>query len=158
MKKLIATLLILLMPSCLVSCGDPATTIFNAEKYSKVSAETLVSELGEPDTKDPYPLNGYQLTLYAYNTDSAYIEFILKNDEVVRIHYFSNDPISFSSDDDLYSIFGITPGGNISQTKDTGTVVEYQSINNKVGGLTIQDITDGSFKTAYITFNWKYFG
>lgn len=157
MKKKITLLLILVMLGCLSSCDDPATTIFDAEKYSKVSAEKLIADLGKPDTEDSYPLNGYQLTLYTYNTESAYIEFILKDAEVVRIHYFSNDSISFSNEEDLYSIFGITPGDNISQTKDTGTVIEYQSINNKVGGLTIQDISDGSFKTAYITFNWKYF-
>ena len=142
----------------LVSNINPVDQVFDAEKYCDMSVTALKKDLGSPDSTDAYTNKGYRLNIYTYQTDDATIEFIIHGDEIVRVHYLSNDPVNFNGvKSGLFSAFGIEPGDSVRSTIDNNVTLEFQSVNSKIGGITAYSIEDGASKMIYITYNWNYF-
>lgn len=135
--------------------------IFDAPTFSRISTDALIKNMGEADSVEKYSSKtskgNFDMKIYSYKEDNSSIEFLVCEDAVVRIHYFPNESIIYKNETEMFGMFGITPGKNINKTADTGTVLRFQSVSDKVGGFDAYDINDKSFGYAYITYNWNYF-
>ena len=135
--------------------------VFDAPSFSRISTDALIQKMGEADSVEDYASKtskgNFAMKIYSYKQDNSSVEFIVCEDAVVRIHYFPNEPMTYKNETEMFGMFGISPGNNIKKTADTGTVLRFQSVSDKVGGFDAYDINNKSFGYAYITYNWNYF-
>lgn len=139
-------------------------SIFNASQYSRITTDELVSLLGEPKNKEDWSnetsKGTFQMTLYDYDIDNAYVEFITYEDSVVKVRWFSNEPVEIKDDfDNVFKMFNISIGENARKTADTGTTYKFSPVSDKVAKFEVYnfDADAHTFDTIYITYNLNYF-
>ena len=141
------------------------TMIFDSSKFSRISTETLIEELGEAkrieDWTNSTSKGEFAMQIYSYDFDDYIAEFILYENTVVKVRLFANSKwqIEGSSFDNIFAMFGVTPDENARKTFDNGYTYKFSSVSNKVARIEFYnyDKKDKSFDTVYITYNSNYF-
>lgn len=139
--------------------------ILDCSKFSRISADELKKELGEPKNIEDWnnqTSNGeFQMQIFTYDFEDYYGEFILYEDTVVKLHLFSNSEwkIEGSKFDNVFTMFGIVPGENARKTVETGVTYKFSPVSDKVAQLEIYnyDKENRTFDTVYVTYNLNYF-
>lgn len=141
------------------------SVILDCSKFSRISADELKNELGEPKSVDDWKnttSNGeFQMQSFTYDFEGYYGEFILYEDKVVKLHLFSDSEwkIEGSKFDNIFTMFGIVPGENARKTVDTGVTYKFSPVSDKVAQVEIYnyDKDNRTFDTVYVTYNLNYF-
>lgn len=144
---------------------EQISVVLDCSKFSRISTDELKNELGEPDKRGDWSsitTNGeYAMELYTYNFEGFYGEFVLYEDEVVKLYLFSDSQweVEGSDSDNIFAMFGITPSENAKKTVDTGTTYKFSPVSDKVAQVEFYnyDKKSRTFDTVYITFNLNYF-
>jgi hypothetical protein len=175
-KRIILFLAMVLCLSFLTACSSTQNASKSSEKlidvnqFSRISSSELKQIMGEPEKIEGYAWNNPKTKekisgqLYIYQNNKY--DFILFDDKVVRMNIYSdkyNDKnkkgIAFTDEKSLFAMFGITPSKDIQKVADTGFVLRYQKISDKVADVWISDIDkeNKTFNNAKITYNLNYF-
>lgn len=141
------------------------SVILDCSKFSRISADELKSEFGEPksveDWNNQTSKGDFQMQVFTYDFEGYYGEFILYEDKVVKLHLFSNSQwkIEGSKFDNIFTMFGIVPGENAKKTVDTGATYKFSPVSDKVAQVEIYnyDKDNRTFDTVYVTYNLNYF-
>ena len=139
--------------------------ILDCSKFSRISADELKNELGEPKEIDDWnnqtSKGEFQMQIFTYNFEGFYGEFILYENTVVKLHLFSESQwkVEGSNSDNIFAMFGISPGENAKETVNTGTTHKFSPVSDKVAEVEFYnyDKESKSFDTVYITYNMNYF-
>ncbi len=139
--------------------------VFDCSKFSRISADELRDELGEPKTTEDWmnrtSKGNFQMQIFTYDLEGVYGEFILYEDTVVKLHLFSDSQweITGSSFDNIFAMFGIVPGKNIKRTVNTGVTHKFSPVSDKVAEIEVYnyDRENKSFDTVYVTYDLSYF-
>jgi hypothetical protein len=144
------------IPGATVGVRKP---IIDSTKFSGITADQLKVLIGKEDSVEKWKFssgNGkkYEATTYTY--DQGNKEFLVIDGKVVRFTYYGTDQ-TYDAEKDLFSMFGITPGENITKVADTGVALKYHLVSDKIGEFWL--ISDGkkSIDTVKITYNLNYF-
>lgn len=138
--------------------------IFDANQYARISYDDLVNILGEPkSTQDWNSITSggeYPMTLYTYDLQDAYVEFVIYEDAVVKIQWFANSPVEIKDDlDNVFKMFNITVNDNAKKIADTGSTYKFSPVSDTVGEFDVFNFDSDAhtFDTVYITYNLNYF-
>ncbi|MBA9087051.1 hypothetical protein FHR92_003531 [Fontibacillus solani] len=112
--------------------------IIDASKFSRISSNKLIEIMGEPDIKEDM----YPVTYYVY--DKEKFEFIIINNTVVKLTY-QGAAVTDKSKDNLFSLFGISPGPNLTQVYDDLLGVSYQMVNEEIADYSITFLEKTTF-------------
>ncbi len=173
MKKLVSLTLVLLcvvLSACTPTSTEPQL-IEDVVQFSRISANELVSIMGEPTDKEDWTnkttKGNFKVTTYSYDKNSNHYEFIVADDSVVRLTIYSNsswngegEPFKISgSKQDICKSFNIVLGENTKKTADTNWAYRISPVNDKVADFWVQemDMDTKTFGTAKITYNLNYF-
>lgn len=144
--------------------SDDTTVLFDASQYSRISADELVNLLGEPkqieDWNNETSKGTFQMNIYDYDIDGAYVEFITYEDTVVKIHWFANEPVEIQDEfDNVFKMFNVAVNDNARKIADTGTTYKFSPVSDKVAEFDVYnfEIEAHTFDTVYITYNLNYF-
>lgn len=141
------------------------SVILDCSKFSRISADELKNELGEPKSVDDWnnqtSKGEFQMQIFTYDFEDYYGEFFLYEDKVVKLHLFSDSEwkIEGSKSDNIFTMFGIVPGENARKTVDTGVTYKFSPVSDKVAQVEIYnyDKDNRTFDTIYVTYNLNYF-
>ncbi len=144
---------------------ETVSVVFDCSKYSRISAEELKNELGDPksleDWNNETSKGDFQMQIYGYDFSDSYGEFILCEDSVVELRLFSDSKwkVEGSNSDNIFTMFGIEPGENAKKTVDTGTTYKFSPVSDKVAKVEFYnfDEENRTFDTIYVTYNLNYF-
>ena len=143
--------------------------IFDAEKYSRMTKETLLSELGEPisveDWTNKTSKGDFEVTTLSYDINSNHLEFIIADGSVVRLSIYSNAYWNNKGDkfiingekEDICKSFNISLGENTKVKTDNNKTYILSPVNNKVAMFNVQDINSNTYGLVKITYNLNYF-
>ncbi|MNZ47554.1 hypothetical protein D3C78_652730 [compost metagenome] len=112
--------------------------IIDASKFSRISSNELIEIMGEPDIKEDI----YPVTYYVY--DNEKFEFIIINNTVVKLTH-QGAAVTDKSKDNLFSLFGISPGPNLTQVYDDLLGVSYQMVNEEIADYSITFLEKTTF-------------
>lgn len=131
--------------------------VVDAKKFYRVSAEKLVELKGKPQSKDNWNFdssNGktYKATTYGY--DNGNIEFLLIDGKVVRFTHYPQEQ-KFTSDNDLFKMYGITPSGEMKKSGN-GLTFKYNSLADGTPELWLT-LAEDQIDTVKITYDLRYF-
>lgn len=141
------------------------SVILDCSKFSRISADELKNELGEPknieDWNNQTSKGEFQMQIFTYDFEDYYEEFFLYEDKVVKLHLFSDSEwkIEGSKFDNIFTMFAIVPGENARKTVDTGVTYKFSPVSDKVAQVEIYnyDKDNRTFDTIYVTYNLNYF-
>lgn len=134
--------------------------ILDANKFGRISTDELVKIMGEPEEKEETVFKmsetrAYDTTYYIY--ENGTYEFMIIDGKVVRFTMYGTGQ-TYKNDDEAFSLFGITPGPNITKVADTGMAIRYQNVNENVDDFwLVEDSKPNSIGTVKITYDSKYF-
>jgi hypothetical protein len=111
------------------------TEIMDANKFSRITAEELVKAMGDPES----------------------IEFMLIDNSVIRLTYYSGNKEQFNNERDIFKMFNIVLSSNMKKVSDTGVALRYQMISDKIADIWITGIDKKTFDVVKVTYNLKYF-
>lgn len=143
--------------------------IFDAEKYSRMTKENLISDLGEPASTEDWTnktsKGDFEVTTLSYDINSNHCEFIIADDSVVRLSIYSNaywngegDRFTINGEkEDICKSFNITLGENVKRTTDNNITYKLSPVNDKVAMFDVQDISSNTYGFVKITYNLNYF-
>ncbi|WP_438349937.1 hypothetical protein ACP8HI_04505 [Paenibacillus sp. FA6] len=148
--------------------GNAESMIINASEFSRLSSQELIANLGEPEKIEDYgwkvPKSGESIVGKLYVYEKNKYEFILFDDSVARLNVYSgsymgysDDKFSFESKDSLFQMFGIEKGEHLKKIEDNTLTLRYSPVSDKVADFWINNILDGKFDLAKITYNLNYF-
>lgn len=144
---------------------ETVSVVLDCSKFSRISTEELKQELGEPKSTEDWSsitANGeYAMKLYIYDFEGFYGEFVAYENAVVKLHLFSDSKwkVEGKNSDNIFAMFGITPGENAKKTADTGTTVKFSPVSDKIAKVEFYgyDKESKTFDTVYVTYNLNYF-
>lgn len=143
--------------------------IFDAEKYSRMTKENLISDLGEPASTEDWTnktsRGDFEVTTLSYDINLNHYEFIIADDSVVRLSIYSNAYWNSEGDrfainggkEDICKSFNITLGENVKRTTDNNITYTLSPVNDKVAMFDVQDISSNTYGFVKITYNLNYF-
>lgn len=144
--------------------------IVDSSAFSRITSTDLINKLGEPASTEDWTnktsKGDFPLKTYSYDIDGNHYEFIIAEDNVVRLSIYSGNSWNGTGDDfsytgnksDILSMFGIVPDSDMKIKADTGYAYRVSDVNSKVANFDIYDLTDNNtFTTAKITYNLNYF-
>ncbi|MCI1778085.1 MAG: hypothetical protein LKI04_29130 [Paenibacillus lautus] len=142
------------------SAGDDSAleVVMDANKFSRISPETLIQIMGEPESKEETDFKlsetrSYKSTYYFYGNNKY--EFMIIDNEVVRFTYNGEYREKSDNERELFSIFKINPGPNVKKVEDIPNATRYQMVNDKIADFWV---SFGSNSTIYkVTYNMDYF-
>lgn len=145
--------------------SESVSVILDCSKFSRISAEELKNELGDPkaikDWNNETSKGNFQMQIYTYDFEGYYSEFILYEDTVVKLHLFSESQwvVEGSNSDNIFAMFGIVPGENAKKIADTGTTYKFSLVSDKVAKVEFYnyDKETKTFDTVYVTYDLNYF-
>lgn len=132
--------------------------VWDVTSLSLVSADTLVSLIGEPDTIESAKLTGVKevaCTYYEYNDHEVfgYVSFAIVNDEVIRLTSYAE----YEMTDDVLAQFGVERSSNCSISADTGYALRYSNPSSTVDDFWIADIENDTFGFLQVTYDMTYY-
>ena len=146
------------------NASNEIQSVFNAPQYARITTADLIKLIGEPKNKESWTnetsKGTFQMTLYDYDIDNAHVEYIIYEDLVVKIRWFSNDPVEIKDDfDNVFKMFNITVGKNAKKIADTGVTYKFSPVSDTVAEFDVHnfDADAHTFDTIYITYNLNYF-
>lgn len=170
MKKLISLMLLLLL---IAGCSNQTKEtniepIIDANQFSRISSEQLVQIMGEPESISDFewtiPTTGENIVGKLYVYEQNKFEFVLFEDEVVRMTYYSGNymgyddsSVSFKDEEEIFSLFNIAPNEHLKKIKDTNFALRFTPVSDKVAELWVQEIQNDQFDIAKVTYNLNYF-
>lgn len=139
--------------------------VFDSTIYADISVNELFDLIGNPEHSDEWSnetsKGSFLMATYGYNFDDMYVEFIVHDNTVVKVHCFSNDTWSVPSNDinTIFQMFNISPDDAIKVTVNTGSTYKFSPVSEKIDKLEIYNYDSNSktFDTIYITYNLDYF-
>lgn len=143
--------------------SENVTVVFNCSKFSRISADELKAELGEPtsieDWDNKTSKGNFQMQTFSYDFEGFYGDFILYENKVVKLHLFSDSQWEEKNFNNIFSMFGIKPNENIKKVADTGFTHKFSPVSDKVAEVEIYnfDKNNNTFNTVYVTYNLNYF-
>lgn len=137
--------------------------IIDATKFSRLSPEDLVKELGEPKSVEEWELTGpngvHEATTYIYNNGS--FDFMIIDNMVVRFSYLEGDePVYYVNNGELFRSFNITPGKSMKTVLDADFTKKFRSVSIDEGIAEVAafiNAEDNSISTVQITYHLGYF-
>lgn len=144
---------------------EKATMIIDANKFSRISPDDLVEILGEPETKEEWEYdssNGQTYDAITWTYQSGNHEFLFIDGKVVRFTFYGTGE-TYKDKKQVLSLFGISPGADITLEADTGVAFRYRHVDQSAKiaefWLTgdIGDDEEDSIGTVKITYDLKYF-
>jgi len=132
--------------------------VWDVSSLSLVSADTLVSLIGEPDTVESGKLTGVKevaCTYYEYDNHEifGYVSFAIVNDKVVRLSSYAE----YEMTDDVLAQFGVERSSNCSISADTGYALRYSNPSSTVDDFWIADIENDTFGFLQVTYDMSYY-
>jgi len=140
-------------PTVTTEISASVAPIIDATQFSRISSEELKSILGEPESADEWTYETYPTTTYTYNSGND--EFMIIDDAVVRFTHYGKT--AYKSNGEIFTLFGITPSEETVKAADTGVVLRYRLVSDKIADVWILDIEEKTFDIIKITYNLKYF-
>ncbi|HWL13450.1 MAG TPA: hypothetical protein VNQ57_10710 [Ureibacillus sp.] len=142
--------------------------IIDASKFSRITSAELVEIMGEPQGKEEImwlvPSTGKEVPAVYYTYDEGKFEFMLIDDQITRLNvysgqYFGYDDsvFEFDNENQLFSMFNINPSDDLKKIGDTGYVLRYSPVSEKVGDFWVSEIEGNKFGVAKITYNLNYY-
>ncbi|MEK5167167.1 hypothetical protein NYE69_33335 [Paenibacillus sp. FSL R5-0527] len=139
---------------------EKATMIIDANKFSKISPDELAEILGDPEAKEEWKydsLNGQTYDAITWTYENGNQEFLFIGGKVVRFTFYGTGQ-TYTDDEQVLSLFGITPGPNITKTEDTGAAMKYANASMKIDEFwLVEDSKPNSIGTVKITYDSRYF-
>lgn len=171
-KKKIILLSIATLIFTLTLCGcNGGTTeksqIIDANKYSGITSEELVKEMGEPEKIDEWnntKSDGtkYPVKTYIYNSNKY--EFLVADNKVIRLSVYSDkymtgegEDFNLNSKEDIFPMLGIEPSDNLTNVVDNNVALRYQMVSDKIADVWLPEVKDKSFSMVKITYDLRYF-
>lgn len=135
------------------------TEIMDANKFSRITAEELVKAMGDPESIEDwnYKFGSKTYPAKTYIYDSGKIEFMLIDNSVIRLTYYSGNKEQFNNERDIFKMFNIVLSSNMKKVSDTGVALRYQMISDKIADIWITGIDKKTFDVVKVTYNLKYF-
>ncbi|GJM73010.1 hypothetical protein HMSSN036_52260 [Paenibacillus macerans] len=139
---------------------EKATIIIDANKFSKISPDELVEIMGDPEEKEEWKydsLNGQTYDAITWTYENGNQEFLFIDGKVVRFTLYGTGQ-TYEDGEQALSLFGITPGPNITETADTGTAIKYADVSMGIDEFwMLEDSKPNSIGTVKITYDSRYF-
>ena len=144
--------------------SDEIPVILDANAYSRISSEQLLTLLGEPKTIEDWnneiSKGTFQMQIYSYDLDSMYAEFMLYEDSVVKIRCFANEPWEIEKEfDNVFKMFNITVKDSARKVVDNGITYKFSPVSDTVAEFDVYnfDSEKHTFDSVYITYDLNYF-
>ena len=174
LKRYITLLVCLaLFVSILTGCGKTESAskketeqLMDVSQYSRITSEELIAKLGDSEGKfeenwtNPGTGTEYKMTSYDYTLEGYYTEFLVIENEVVRMNIYSSDnpenKFILSEPKDILSLVGITLRDSLNVVEENEGTARYSSVSDQVGEVwaTLDNKTVDILK---VTFNLNYF-
>ena len=142
--------------------------IIDANQFSRITSEQLIEIMGQPEkTEYLNQSNGtttYPATVYYYQNNR--FEFMVIDNSVVRLSVNSDkcndrnaDSFHYTDKASILSMFGITPSNSMTTVTDTGFVLKYHIVSDKIAEfyVLIMDSSVQTYDMVWITYNLNYF-
>ncbi|WP_106767783.1 hypothetical protein [Paenibacillus faecalis] len=131
--------------------------IIDANKFSKISPDELVSIMGEPELIEDanFKLSetrSYKTKYYSYENNTY--EFMIIDNEVVRFTYYGGK-FEEGNEEEVFKKFNISTGPNLKKVAETPAALRFQMVNDKIADFWITYTDDISIYK--ITYNMNYF-
>lgn len=175
MKKSILFLVTILCLLFLTACSSTQETskvskkIIDANQFSLIKTAELRKIMGEPEKiegiagMNPSTKEKVSGKVYIYQKNKY--DFIIFDDKVVRMNVYSDkynnsskESIAFNDEKDIFSMFGITPSGEMQKVADTGYALRWKRVSDKVADVWIVDLDKEkkTFDNAKIIYSSYY--
>ncbi|MEE0251910.1 MAG: hypothetical protein UEE41_00755 [Acutalibacteraceae bacterium] len=142
--------------------------IIDANQFSRITSEQLIEIMGQPEKTALWNLpNGtetYPATVYSYQ--NFHFEFIIIDNSVVCLMANSDnftdrnaDSFHYTDKASIFSMFGITSSNSMTTVVDTGFVLKYHMVSDKIAGFYVlaMDSSARTFDNVWIIYNLNYF-
>lgn len=148
---------------------DEEQVIFDTMKYSRITKDELISELGKPNSKEKWTnktsRGNFNLMILSYDIDTNHLEFIIADDSVVRLSIYSNaywnnkgNRFKFNgTKENICKLFNISLGENATIKTDNNITYMISPVNDKIAMFDVQDMKTNDFGFVKITYNLNYF-
>lgn len=138
--------------------------IVDVSKFSKITPEQLTEIMGKPESKEEWNFessNGkvYPTTTYTYKNGDY--EFLVIDGKVVEMNIYGSEAnkMSYTDEDSIFGLFGITPADTILKVGDTGVALRYESVTNSIDDFWVTIDSDKKIlNTVKIMYDRTYFG
>lgn len=152
-----------------VNKEDNISIVEDMTQYSGISAEDLISKLGDPVSNDKWTnktsKGNFEVETYSYDVNSNHYEFIIADNAVVRLSIYSDQNWNgkgnlFSYEDKklIPKMFGVEVSKK-SRTKDTNSAYVISQVSDSISTFNVQDMNskDKTFGFVKVTYNPNYF-
>lgn len=140
------------------------SVVLDCSQFSRISTEDLFAKLGEPTRTEEWTnqtaKGDFPMKIYSFSFDGFYGEFIVYEDTVVKLRLFADAPWQVEGkSDNIFAMFGITPGDNAKKTVDTGATHKFSPVSDTVAEVEFFnfDEEEKTFDTVYVTYDLNYF-
>lgn len=178
MKRFLTVLLGVLLVFSITGCENNSKSdgtsskigiLVDVNQFARITPETLVSTMGEPDTKENWNYQTskgtFPVTTYFYGAGEY--EFLVIDNSVVRmtIHsakYNNKDAksIKFTTEASILDMLNINSNDErIKKTVDTGAALRFSPVSDNVADVwcSLMDKENKTIDEIKITYNLNYF-
>lgn len=143
--------------------------IEDVNQYSQITAEELISKLGEPTSRENWTnktsKGDFEVETYSFDKNLNHYEFIVTDNNVVRLKLFSEKAWNhegnlffFKDKKEIPSLFGVEISKDAT-IENENRYYKATSVSNAIATFDVKDIRliNNTFASVEVTYNANYF-